>query len=125
MLTQNQPENNIPIACDPSAIPASARAEWVQNGKQVYAAVTAIRELPDGYGFRLPADPEMLLKVAAYIANERLCCAFLRFTFELEPGKGPFWLSLSGAAGVKQYLADVFASNELLPEDVAKTAGLR
>jgi hypothetical protein len=114
-----------PIACDPSAVPADRRERWIESGKQVYAAVQDVQELLDGYGFRLPSDSDMLLKVAEYIANERLCCAFLRFTFELEPNGGPFWLRLTGGEGVKAYLRSELETNSLLTESVAGAAGFR
>ena len=113
------------IACDPNAIPADQREQWVETGKQVYAAVQEVLELPDGYQFRLPTGSAMLLKVAEYITNERLCCAFLRFTVEVEPSRGPFWLRLTGDAGVKEYIRSVIETNDLLDERVAKAAGLR
>jgi len=69
--------------------------------------------LPDGYRFRLPADSTMLVNVAEYISNERLCCAFLRFTVEVEPNGGPFWLCLTGGEGVKEYIRSVFETTNL------------
>lgn len=120
-----EPSADIPIACNPEAIPAAEREHWIEVGKQVYAAVEQAQEIPGGYRFRLPADTVMLHKLAEYMSNERLCCAFLRFTLELEPGGGPFSLSLTGAAGVKEYLGTVLAENDLLDEQVARAAGLK
>ncbi len=116
--------SEVVIACDPSAIPADQRERWAETGKQVYAAVQEVRELPDGYQFRLPADSAMLIKVAEYIMNERLCCAFLRFTVAVEPNKGPVWLRLTGDRGVKEYIRSIFETNDLLNKHVAPTAGL-
>jgi hypothetical protein len=113
------PKDEIVIACDPNAVPADKREQWVETGKQVYAAVREVQELPDGYQFRLPADSAMLLKVAEYITNERLCCAFLRFTVEVEPRNGPVWLRLTGGGGVKEYIRSVLETNDLLDEQVS------
>ncbi len=118
MLTDNTPQSEAIIACNPNAIPADQREQWAETGKQVYAAVQEVQEMPDGYGFRLPTDPAMLLKVAEYIAYERLCCAFLRFTVEIEPNRGPFWLRLTGSEGVKEYMRSVFEMHDLLNERV-------
>jgi hypothetical protein len=123
-MTDFTPTSEVVIACDPNAIPADQREHWVETGKQVYAAVQEVKELADGYQLRLPADSAMLLKVAEYITNERLCCAFLRFTLEVEPSRGPFWLRLTGGAGVKEYMRSVIETNDLLDEQVAKAAGL-
>ena len=124
-MTDQIPTGEVVIACDPNAVHVDQRERWVETGKQVYAAVQVIRELPDGYQFRLPADSAMLLKVADYITHERLCCAFLRFALEIEPNGGPFWLRLTGGAGVKEYMRSVLETNDLLNEYVAEAAGLR
>ncbi len=117
-------KREIALACDPNAIPADQRERWVETGKQVYAAAQEVQELPDGYQFRLPADSAMLIKAAEYIMNERLCCAFLRFTVEVEPNRGPFWLRLTGDIGVKEYLRSAIETNDLLNEHVTAAAGL-
>ena len=116
MLNEITTPNDVIIACDPNAVPADQRQHWMETGQHVYAAVEEIQELPDGYGFRLPPNSAMLLKLTDYIANERLCCAFLRFTVEIEPNKGVFWLRLTGGAGVKAYMRTVFATTDLLNE---------
>ena len=123
MQTEFQTTDAVTIACDLTAIPTEARAAWVETGKYVYAAVQEIQELPDGYRFRLSADSVLLLRVAEYISNERLCCAFLHFTVEVTPGRGPFWLSLTGGEGVKAYIAEIFTTSGLLNIDVVMVAG--
>ena len=124
-MTEQTLAHEVVIACDPSAVPADQREHWIETGKQVYAAAQEVRELADGYQFRLPTDSAMLLKVADYISNERLCCAFLHFALEVEPNQGPFWLHLTGREGVKEYLRSVLATNDLLNEQVAEASGLR
>ena len=124
MLTDNTRESEVVIACDPNAIPAESRQGWIDTGRQVYAAVQAIQEIPTGYRFRLPTDSTMLRQVAEYISNERLCCAFLRFTLEVEPQGGPVWLGLSGSKGVKEYIRSVVEANNLLKAEVLKAADL-
>ncbi|MBV9617123.1 MAG: hypothetical protein JO011_17645 [Ktedonobacteraceae bacterium] len=124
-MTDQMSRNQAIIACNPNAVPADVREQWVETGKQVYAAVQEVQDLPDGYGFRLPVDSAMLLKVATYIANERLCCAFLHFTVDVGSNGGPFWLRLTGDEGVKEYIRSMFAMHDLLNEQVVNTAGLR
>ncbi len=124
-MTDQMLKDEVVIACDPSAIPTEEREQWIDAGKQIYAAVQEIHELPDGYQFRLPADPALLLKVADYITTERLCCPFWRFTLEVEPDGGPFWLSLTGGAGVKKYLRSALETSDLIDERVTTKAGLR
>jgi hypothetical protein len=99
----------IPIACDLTAIPAEYREQHSAIAEQLFAAVLEIRELPDGYAFRLPEEPGMLLKAAEFVSLERLCCPFFGFVLEIEPAGGPLWLKLTGGAGVKEYIAGIFA----------------
>jgi len=90
MLSDTTSQNEVIIACDPNAISAEQRERWLEVGTQLYAAVQEVQELPDGYTFRLPSDPEMLLIVAEDLNFERLCCPFVRYTLEIEPHGGPF-----------------------------------
>jgi hypothetical protein len=57
--------------------------------------VLETRELPQGYAFRFAAREPIVEELAEWVALERLCCPFLRFTIEEESG-GPLWLGLTG-----------------------------
>lgn len=114
----------LPIACNPNAIPAEQREQWIATGIRLYQAVEEVRELPDGYAFRLPATSEMLTLAVEDIAYERLCCPFLRFTLEVTPGEGPLWFRLTGSQGAKAYLKMAFESANLLDAELASAAGL-
>ena len=92
-------------------------------GKQMYHAIQEVRELPNGYGFRLPNDFVMLMIIAEDLSMERLCCPFLRFTLEIEPAGGPFWLSFTGGEGTKEFLRFSFEEASMLDPAVAKAAG--
>lgn len=112
------------IACNPYAISAEQRERWMLVGTQLFAVVLEARELPDGYAFRLPTDPEVLLLAAEDLSMERLCCPFLRFTLEIEPNGGPVWLRFTGGEGAKAFLRMGFESSNLLSKQVAQAAGL-
>ncbi len=116
--------SEVVIACDPNAIPAELREGWMAIGKQVYAAVLEAQALSNGYRFRLPTESVMLLQIAEYISNERLCCPFLDFGIEVTPDRGPIWLSLTGGEGVKAYIGGIFAESGLLNPAVAATIGI-
>jgi hypothetical protein len=125
MSTPESIETVVAIACDPSAVPAEEREQWIAAGKHVYASVQDIQELPMGYTFTLAPDSVLLRTLANYLASERLCCPFLHFTVEIEVNGGPFRLQLTGGPGVKDYIRSVFATSDLLNEDVMRTAGLQ
>jgi hypothetical protein len=111
------------IACDPTPITPAQRERWLFILNQMYRATQEIRELPDGYALRLPPSAEMLLLVAEDLTMERLCCPFVRYSLEVEPYQGPFWLSMTGGAGVKEFLRTAFESGDLFAEPVARAAG--
>jgi hypothetical protein len=108
------------LACDLNAIAPEERAHHIETAAQVFGSALETRELPDGYAWRLPAESAVLRAASAYIANERLCCPFFRFTLELEPHSAALWLRLTGEDGVKEVLRAEFADalNKLL-----KTSG--
>ena len=123
MLSDTSATNDLPIVCDPSAISAEQEARWMIVGKQMYQAIQEVRELPNGYAFRLPSDSAMLMTIVEDLTIERLCCPFLHFTLEMEPTGRPFWLSFTGGAGTKEFMRFSLEEASLLDEEVAKAAG--
>lgn len=104
MLTDKNLKNELPIACDLTAIPAEQREQHNATAEHIFASVLETRELPNGYAFHLPEEPGMLLKAAEFVSLERLCCPFFSFTLEVEPAGGPLWLKLTGGEGVKLFI---------------------
>lgn len=115
--------NDLPIVCNPNALSAAQMERWMVVGKQMYQAIQEVRELPNGYAFRLPSDSATLMIIAEDLSMERLCCPFLRFTLEIEAAGGPFWLSFTGGEGTKAFLRFSFEEASLLATEVAKAAG--
>src|SRR6266496_6206359 len=103
-MSNNQNEQPIPvIACNPRAIDAAERDAHVELAKEIFSSATIqdVKELPDGYGFRLPLQTPMILKVAQYITNERLCCSFFTFTLVVD---NELWLHLTGTSEIKEVI---------------------
>lgn len=98
--------NEVPLACDLTAIDSQQREEHYQEAEKVLTSATKIRELSNGYSFRLPSETEVIQQAGAFISRERLCCPFLDFTLEVKANHGPVWLSLTGHEGVKQFLQE-------------------
>lgn len=63
----------------------------------------------------------MLAAEALYM--EWLFYPFMRYTLELEPNRGPFWLRFTGGEGVKEYLRLAFEEANVFNEQVAEAAG--
>jgi len=100
----NQPLDHKPaIACDLTAIDSEQRdAHLTQAHNLLSQKAQAIEPLPDGYAFRFAVDDYP--QVAAFIANERLCCPFFTFALEVPAAQRPLWLRITGGEGVKEFL---------------------
>ena len=84
------------LACDLSAIAPERRTAHQALTRELMSQAAQERaELPDGYAFRFAA--ERYDDVAAFVANERLCCPFFAFTLEATPERGPLWLRITGS----------------------------
>jgi hypothetical protein len=101
--------HEIPIACDLGAIATQDRSRHAALLDSLRTRTRERRELSDGYAFRFDADTSTLTNLAAWVGLERLCCPFLRFTIEVEPG-GSLWLRLTGSADVKTFVGETFAA---------------
>ena len=95
-----------PLACDMTAIPLSERETHMKSARDLFSETHEIRELPDGYEFRLNGDAEAMLKATQFISLEKLCCPFLAFSLKLEADGGPLWLTLTGREGVKAFIRE-------------------
>lgn len=95
--------NNDVIACNPKAIDPANRDAHVDISKSIFSSETImeIKELPNGFGFRLPLETPMIHNVADFISNERLCCPFFTFTLVVNE---QLWLELSGTSEVKDII---------------------
>lgn len=87
-----------------TAIAPDERPRHVSLSQQLFSAVTAVDELPNGYRFRFGEKPELLPQLAEFIRVERLCCPFFGFTMEVEPDGGGIWLALTGREGIKPFI---------------------
>jgi hypothetical protein len=95
--------NNLPIACDLTAIDAEARSTHIETAQRLlHEEAQEVQELADGFVFRFAAA--QYAQVAQFIANERLCCPFFTFVLEVAPAHGPIWLRITGHEGVKDFL---------------------
>ena len=99
-------EMDLPIAC------SLTTAELLERRSKVLQKVTAARmdskELDNGYVYRFPSDGEWITELASLVSLERLCCPFLTFRITVEPGQGNILLEITGPAGTKEFLTDIF-----------------
>jgi hypothetical protein len=105
-MATNDPQ--LPIACVLTAFTPEERARHDVLLRRLGERVLEVRELPDGYAYRLAPEARAIAELAEWIGLERACCPFLRFTIEVEPAGGPAWLRLTGGSGVKEFVAATF-----------------
>ncbi len=105
---QNQSVKESPFVCNMLALDAEGRRRHSAVTKQMKAAVKEIKELTDGYAFRLPSEHSTILLTSEFIARERLCCPFFTFELAAEQEGGPLWLRLRGREGVKDFIKAEF-----------------
>ena len=94
-----------PIACDMSVLSPAQREMHISTSHDLFLSLRQIRELPNGYEFRLDGS-NVILKAAEFISLEKLCCPFLNFTLEVEAENGSVWLRLTGREGVKAFVRE-------------------
>ncbi len=100
-----------PLACDLGAISAADRARYNELRRMVAASVAGKRELPDGIAIQISTERIALAQLAEWISFERKCCPFFEFRIDVAAESGPVWLSLTGRAGVKEFLSQAFDGN--------------
>ncbi len=101
---QSKAKKESPFACNMSALDAEGRRRHKIVMEQMRAAIKEVKELSDGYGFRLTAEQSTILLTSEFIARERLCCPFFTFELVAEQEDGPLWLHLRGREGVKDFI---------------------
>jgi hypothetical protein len=83
-----------PIACAP--LSADDLQRHIENARTLFAAVQEVRPLAEGWALRLADAPDVLERLATFVALNRRCCTHLRHTVAAEAFHGPIWLELYG-----------------------------
>jgi hypothetical protein len=112
---ENNKEYEAPFMCKLGALDAKQRAQHQTLSRQLHEGIEEVKELPNGYAFRLPGETSTILSVAEWVTLERLCCPFFAFALEVEGEGKPLWLRMTGRDGVK-----AFMQSELGIEKIAK-----
>ncbi len=93
-----------PLVCKPNAIPSDERERHGERWAQLLGRLIGQHGLADGFCLTLPVDNDTLHLLMEVVANERLCCPFLRFTITLEPAASTATLTLTGPDGTRELL---------------------
>lgn len=101
---ESRPAEAPALACRAHALDAAQRKRQQELLALMRRSAQAREELPDGYALRLPTDAALFRDAAEWIALERLCCPFVRFSLEWTPDDA-VWVRFTGGPGVKEFLA--------------------
>jgi hypothetical protein len=99
---------NLGFFCNMGALTSADRERHKQLLLRLEAARIEIRELPDGYSFRLRSESVSLAEAAEWISYESKCCPFFDFEILLERDNGSLWLKLRGKEGIKPFIRAEF-----------------
>lgn len=94
----------VPVACDRAALTAEQHERQRTLLGRLRADSKEVRELDDGYAFAHSPERAVLLALAEFVANERLCCPFFGFEITVERDGGPAWLRITGEGEAKRVL---------------------
>lgn len=100
----------VPFACDMSALSSQQRSRYQELRELLRSALSAIRELSDGYEFEFVPDPANYHALAEFTLLEHACCPFFDVSICLESEGGKLWWRLTGKDGVKPFIRAEFGS---------------
>ena len=100
---------DLPIICTLSEEQLQQRRELLVHVKT--SAISAT-ELPDGYAYEFPPDPDTVTMLARLIALEHDCCRFLTFKISLVAGKAAAILEVTGPPKAKSVIADFLGGGQ-------------
>ena len=93
-----------PLVCNMDVFTPAQRESHILKTTQLIRSVHEVQEVENGYRFTFPHETEVIFRIAEFIANERLCCPFLKFTLSVESANEPIFLSLTGPTGTPEFL---------------------
>jgi hypothetical protein len=93
---------DLPIVCTLDEDMRKTRREQLIAG--LVADADAREEVTEGYRLRF-GRADVVPRLMQVIEAERKCCRFLRFEVAFEPDLGPIWLTVTGPAGTRDFLA--------------------
>jgi len=96
------------LACNMDVFTPDQRENHLQTTTQLVHALQHVQEVEHGYEFMFPNQADVLVRIAEFIANEQLCCPFLKFTLNVSSSSEPISLSLTGPVGTREFLQAEF-----------------
>ena len=101
-------KSETPLACNMDVFTPIQRDFHIQNTLQLAQAAHGVNKVENGYEFFFPNRTDLISKIAEFIAHERMCCPFLKFTLRVSSNSGPVSLLLTGPEGTQEFLRAEF-----------------
>jgi hypothetical protein len=101
---------DLPVICTLSEEQLQQRRRELLD--DVKTAAISATELPDGYAYEFPPDPDTVTMLARLIALEHDCCPFLTFRISLVAGKAAAILEVTGPPKAKSVIADFLGGGQ-------------
>jgi hypothetical protein len=95
---------NESLICNMDVFTPAEREAHLLATTRLIKSIQAVRDREDGYELVFPGETELISRVAEFIAKERLCCPFLKFTLYVSSESEPVSLALTGPAGTQEFL---------------------
>jgi hypothetical protein len=92
-------------------VKALDKAEWARLlvlAAKVSGVRTELRELPDGYAFRLQSDQVGLGELGEWTGYVHRCCPFLDYVITVQ-SDGSLWVTIKGGVAAKPFIRSEFA----------------
>jgi hypothetical protein len=100
----------IPFACDMTALSSEQRAHHHELAALLQAALSGIRELPDGYDFEFPWSLDTYVTLAEITPLEHACCSFFDIGISIESERNMLCWRLTGREGIKPFIGAEFGA---------------
>ena len=99
---ERRADGSVAIACSLTSAEQRQRKQAMQA--QLFASLSRVTELDDGYTLWFPRSEGQLAMIAHFIELESQCCAFLDFEIRVAAGGDSIAVDLTGPEGTKEVL---------------------
>ena len=96
------------LVCNMNVFSPAQRESHIHSTTQLVHAIQHVKEVEHGYEFTFPKQMELIVGLAEFIVNERLCCPFLNFTLHVPANSEMLSLALTGPLGTREFLQAEF-----------------
>jgi hypothetical protein len=96
------------LVCNMDVFTPARREAHIHATTQLVHLMQQVQEIEHGYEFTFLNETDLIVRIAEFIANERLCCPFLNFTLHVPSSNESPSLSLTGPLGTLEFLRAEF-----------------